>query len=147
MSEFTIRSESVDVEQIMKQIRQRILEKRGADYTEDQIRELAVGAAREVPRSEQPALGSARAVPQEPPGGRHRTAGDRRRRTRSTSRRFLATHRGALRFMRKLLSPLLKLLFNPNTLNQVLHTQAQFNVDLLKREARRSAVRKTLAAR
>jgi len=41
MSEFTIRSESVDVEQIMKQIRQRILEKRGADYTEDQIRELA----------------------------------------------------------------------------------------------------------
>ena len=41
MAEFTIRSESVDVEQIMKQIRQRILEKRGADYTEDQIRELA----------------------------------------------------------------------------------------------------------
>ena len=41
MSEFTIRSESVDVEQIMKQIRQRILEKRGQDYTEDQIRELA----------------------------------------------------------------------------------------------------------
>ncbi len=41
MSEFTIRSESVDVEQIMKQIRARILEKRGADYTEDQIRELA----------------------------------------------------------------------------------------------------------
>ena len=41
MSEFTVRSESVDVEQIMKQIRQRVLEKRGADYTEDQIRELA----------------------------------------------------------------------------------------------------------
>src|SRR5687768_14216471 len=41
MSDFTIRSESVDVEQIMKQIRQRVLEKRGADYTEDQIRELA----------------------------------------------------------------------------------------------------------
>ena len=41
MSDFTIRSESVDVEQIMKQIRTRILEKRGADYTEDQIRELA----------------------------------------------------------------------------------------------------------
>ena len=41
MSEFTIRSESVDVEQIMKQIRARILEKRGADYTEEQVRELA----------------------------------------------------------------------------------------------------------
>ena len=31
MSEFTIRSESVDVDQIMKQIRQRILEKRGQE--------------------------------------------------------------------------------------------------------------------
>ena len=41
MSEFTIRSESVDVEQIMKQIRARILEKRGADYTEQEIQELA----------------------------------------------------------------------------------------------------------
>ena len=39
--------------------------------------------------------------------------------------------------MRKLFSPLLKLMFNPNTLHQVLHTQSQFNVDLLKREARR----------
>ena len=41
MADFNIRSESVDVEQIMKQIRARILEKRGVDYTEDQIRELA----------------------------------------------------------------------------------------------------------
>ena len=41
MAEFTIRSESVDVEQIMRQIRSRIREKRGVDYTEDQIRELA----------------------------------------------------------------------------------------------------------
>ena len=39
--------------------------------------------------------------------------------------------------MRKLLMPILKLFFNPNVLNQILHTQAQFNVDLLKREARR----------
>ena len=41
MADFNIRSESVDVEQIMKQIRTRIREKRGVDYTEDQIRELA----------------------------------------------------------------------------------------------------------
>ena len=41
MADFNIRSESVDVEQIMKQIRGRIAEKRGVDYTEDQIRELA----------------------------------------------------------------------------------------------------------
>jgi len=33
--------------------------------------------------------------------------------------------------------PVLKLFFNPNVLNQVLHSQSQFNVDLLKRESRR----------
>jgi hypothetical protein len=41
MADFNIRSDSVDVEQIMKQIRTRISEKRGVDYTEDQVRELA----------------------------------------------------------------------------------------------------------
>jgi hypothetical protein len=39
--EFSIRSDSVDVEQIMKQIQSRIREKRGVDYTEEEIRELA----------------------------------------------------------------------------------------------------------
>ena len=41
MSEFNIRSDSVDVEKLMEQIRARVRDKRGADYTEDQIRELA----------------------------------------------------------------------------------------------------------
>ena len=41
MSEFTIRSDSIDVEQIMEGIRARIRDKRGTDYTETQIRELA----------------------------------------------------------------------------------------------------------
>ena len=50
---------------------------------------------------------------------------------------IFATHRGIVRLMRKLFAPLLKLMFNANTLHQVLHTQSQFNVDLLKREARR----------
>jgi len=136
MSEFTIRSESVDVEQIMKQIRQRILEKRGADYTEDQIRELATVRLEkfldpnnlrsdllEQFRKSRPAAITEPPVITPP--------------YTSEQTDFLATHRGALRFLRKLFSPLLKLLFNPNTLRQVLHTQAQFNVDLLKREARR----------
>ncbi len=41
MAEFNIRSDAVDVEKIMEQIRARVREKRGVDYTEDQIRELA----------------------------------------------------------------------------------------------------------
>src|SRR5438034_11846679 len=41
MPDFNIRADSVNVEQIMEQIRARIGEKRGVDYTEQQIRELA----------------------------------------------------------------------------------------------------------
>ena len=41
MSEFNINSESIDVERIMQQVRSRIKEKRGQDYTEAEIRKLA----------------------------------------------------------------------------------------------------------
>ena len=41
MAEFNIRSDAIDVEQIMAQIRSRIGEKRGVDYTEEEVRELA----------------------------------------------------------------------------------------------------------
>ena len=41
MSEFNIYTESVDVDRLMEQIRARIREKRGLDYTEEQIREMA----------------------------------------------------------------------------------------------------------
>ena len=41
MSEFNLQAESVDVERIMDQIRARIREKRGVDYTDEQIREMA----------------------------------------------------------------------------------------------------------
>jgi hypothetical protein len=40
-SEFTVRADSVDVEQIMGRIRARIREKRGVEYTEAEILELA----------------------------------------------------------------------------------------------------------
>src|SRR5438477_2796538 len=53
MSDFNIRSETLNVEQIMEQIRSRIREKRGVDYTEQQIRELAAVKLEKVldPRS------------------------------------------------------------------------------------------------
>ena len=41
MADTNVRSDSVDVEQIMRQIRARIREKRGADYTEDELQQLA----------------------------------------------------------------------------------------------------------
>jgi hypothetical protein len=136
MSEFTIRSESVDVEQIMKQIRARILEKRGADYTEEQVRELASVRLEkflepknlrsdllEQFRRSRPAITSEPSAIDPPYSFDDQT--------------LFASHRAPLRLVRKLLMPILKLFFNPNVLNQILHTQAQFNADLLKRETRR----------
>ena len=136
MADFNIRSESVDVEQIMKQIRARIREKRGADYTEEQIRELASVRLEKFLdpknlrsdlldqfRRSRPAIPSD-PLPVEPP-------------YRFDENTLFETHRGALRFVRKLLNPILKLFFNPNPLINVLNAQAQFNVDLLKREERR----------
>lgn len=140
MAEFNIRSESVDVEQIMHQIRSRIREKRGVDYTEEQIRELATVRLEkfldpknlrsdllEQFRKSRPAL-PADAQPIDPPY----TFDDRT---------IFTSHRAPLRFIRRLLRPLLQLFFNPNTLNHVLHQQAQFNIDMLKRDERRKIER------
>jgi len=136
MADFNVRSDSVDVEQIMKQIRARIKEKRGVDYTEDQIREIAAVRLEKFldPKNLRSDLldqfrRSRPAVPPEPPPVEAPYT--------FSDETLFSTHRGALRFMRNLLRPILKLFFNPNTLNQILHTQAQFNVDLLKREQRR----------
>lgn len=136
MAEFSIRSESVDVEQIMKQIRGRIAEKRGVDYTEEQIRELANVRLEkfldpknlrsdllEQFRRSRPAINVDQAAFEAPYTFDDRT--------------IFTSHRAPLRFIRKLLMPVLKLFFNPNTLNQVLHTQSLFNVDMLKRDAMR----------
>ena len=136
MADFNIRSDSVDVEQIMKQIRARIQEKRGVDYTEDQIREIAAVRLEKFldPKNLRSDLleqfrRSRPAIPAEPPEVEPPYT--------FSDETLFSTHRGALRVLRKLFRPVLKLFFNPNTLNQILHTQAQFNVDLLKREQRR----------
>src|SRR5688572_15953387 len=139
MADFNIRSESVDVEQIMKQIRTRIREKRGVDYTEEQIRELASVRLEkfldpknlrsnllEEFRKSRPALPE---LSKDPPKIEPPYVFD--------DETLFASHRSLLRMIRGWLRPILKLFFNPNTLNQILHTQAQFNVDMLKRDARR----------
>jgi hypothetical protein len=136
MTDFNIRSESVDVEQIMRQIRSRISEKRGADYTEEQVRELATVRLEKFldPKNLRSDLleqfrRSRPAIQDDPPPVEAPYE--------FNDETLFASHRGSMRFIRKLLRPILKLFFNPNTLNQILHTQAQFNVDLMKREQRR----------
>jgi hypothetical protein len=121
MSDFTVRSDNVDVEQIMRQIRSRIREKRGVDYTEEEIRELASVKLEKF---------------LDPRGVRSDLLEQFRRSKASvtTARNYAfedetlyETHRGLIRWIRKLLNPILKLFFNPNPLIQALHIQADLN--------------------
>ena len=129
MSEFTVRSDSADVEQIMKQIRARIREKRGVDYTEEEIRELANVKLEKF---------------LDPRGVRSDLLEQyRRKRESSTAPRnfafedttLYASSRPVLRFIRRLLHPILKLFFNPNPLIEALHIQSQLNDSYNQAEA------------
>lgn len=128
MSDFQIRSDNVDVEQIMRQIRARIREKRGVDYTEEEIRELARVKLEKFLD----------------PNGVRSDLLEQYRRTRAEGSANLnyefedttlfETHRGFVRFMRKLLRPILKLFFNPGPLVEALHIQSDLNARSFKRE-------------
>ena len=121
MSEINVKSDSVDVEQIMRQIRARIREKRGVDYTEDEIRELANVKLEKF---------------LDPRGIRSDLLEQyRRKREAATAPRnysfedatIYASSRPFLRFIRRMLNPILKLLFNPNPMIEALHIQSKLN--------------------
>ena len=117
MADFNVRSDSVNVEQIMEQIRARIREKRGVDYTEQQIRELAAVKLEKF---------------LDPRGVRSDLLSEFRRGDPDANYAFeddtiFRSTRGVVQFIRRLLSPVLKLFFNPNPLIHVLHMQSQIN--------------------
>ncbi len=112
MAEFQVRADAVDVEQIMRQIRARIREKRGADYTEQEIRELASVKLEKF---------------LDPRGVRSNLVEDfRRNRQLSPAPEKLeaqfepitirGSHRSALESIRKMLQPIVKLFINPTTI-------------------------------
>ncbi len=136
MSDFSVRSDNVDVEQIMRQIRARIREKRGVDYTEEEVRELANVKLEKFidPKGVRSALlEEYRRVSTPEPAAPNYEFGEET---------LYETHRGPIRWIRSLLRPLLKMLFNPNPLIQALHIQA----DLNQRNAERWAKREQLDA-
>ena len=117
MPDFNVRSDSVNVEQIMEQIRARIREKRGVDYTEQQIRELAAVKLEKF---------------LDPRGVRSDLLNEFRRVEPDPNYAFeddtlFHSTRGVVEWIRRLLRPLLKLFFNPNPLIHVLHMQSQIN--------------------
>lgn len=131
MSEFSVRADSVNVEEIMRQIRARVKEKRGVDYTEEEVRELA---SVKLERFLDPLAVRSGLL-------------DEYRRQRSTTsllgieaapdlygfdaETMYASSRGAagrmLRAIRKVLNPVLKLFINPNPLIHVMNMQASLN--------------------
>jgi hypothetical protein len=128
MTDFTVRSDSVDVEQIMRQIRSRIREKRGVDYTEEEIRELASVKLEKFldPRGVRSDLleqfrRSKAALPAPPNFAFEDST-------------IYETHRGLVRWIRRILNPILKLFFNPNPISQALHIQSQLNTRNAQRE-------------
>jgi hypothetical protein len=131
MSDFSVRSDNVDVEQIMRQIRSRIREKRGVDYTEEEIRELANVKLEKFidPKGVRSNLLEEyrRVSTPEPPAPNYAFGEET----------LYETHRGPIRWIRALLRPFLKMLFNPNPLIQALHIQAELNQKAAERNAKR----------
>src|SRR5262245_27073256 len=139
MADFSVRSDAVNVEQIMEQIRSRIREKRGVDYTEEQIRELASVKLQKFldPRGvRSDLLDQFRKTqpPYQPPDLPNYAFEDTT---------LFDSHRAPLRFVRWLLNPILKLFFNPGPLIQALHIQSRVNTTLAEREARLEASRRS----
>ncbi len=129
--EFSIRSDSVDVDEIMTQIRARIREKRGVDYTEEELRQLAsvklekfldpTRVRSDLVQHYQKARQSGGASMLVPPPENyafddHLVYGSAR-----------GGSGGLISSIRRLLNPVLKLFINPNPIIYVLHRQSLIN--------------------
>ncbi len=127
MPDFTVRADSVNVEQIMEQIRARIRDKRGVDYTEEQIRELAAVKLEKFldPRGIRSDLLEQFRKSQPPPAQVALYPFE--------ETTLFDSHRGIVRLFRRLFRPLLKLFFNSNALAQSLHQQTIINRQMVDR--------------
>ena len=134
MADINVRSDSVDVEQIMRHIRARIREKRGADYTEDELQQLASVKLQEFldPKGVRSDLVAA--------FKKHRTPSAPMPNYAFEDTTLFDTHRGLLKTIRRLLRPVLKLFFNPNTLSDALNIQAKVNTEVQRQLAEREAL-------
>ena len=121
MSTFTVKGQDVDVEAIMATIRKRIEEKRKGLYTESEIREIAemkLDSVLDASEFNSDFVAAFRAR-------------DAEWNFSFDPETLYASSRGAsgsfIRFARKLLHPILKLLFNPNPVISALSRQSDLN--------------------
>ena len=131
--------DQVDVEQIMKEIRGRVAQRQGVDLTGEQIQDLAARRLESIldPRAIKASLLETlrRQAGAVSPTVAPKLSTEPAYSFEDTT--LYDSHRSILRFIRKLLNPLLKLFFNPNPLIRALHLQAQINVNAAAREAER----------
>jgi len=127
----------VDVEQIMRDIRARIAQRHGIELSSQQVQELAARRLEAIldPRTMNPALieqlrRGASAPPEIAP-----STPDPGYEFEDTT--LYESHRGFLRFMRRLLNPLLKLFVNPSPVIHAFKTQVRLNREAATREAER----------
>ncbi len=106
MADFKMRSDSVNVEDVMRQIRARIREKRGVDYTEQEIRELA---AAKLETFLDPTKVRSELLEQYRQLQRDQANPD----TQLDDETLFGSSRTWLRTVRRLLRPILKLFLNP----------------------------------
>jgi hypothetical protein len=116
--------DQLDVEQIMREIRSRISERHGIDLTAQQIQELAARRLEAIldPRTIKPSLMDelrrASGLPADTPSSEPENDEP------LTESALYQSDSGFVRALRKLLNPLLKLLFNPEAIVEALNTQA-----------------------
>jgi hypothetical protein len=131
------RADTINVDQIVRDIKARIAQRHGIDLSSSQIQELASRRLEAIldPRTLKPSLldqlrqaaGTPAAIaPVEPPAAYE-----------FQDHTIFDTHNGLLRVVRSLLKPILKLFFNPNPIAHALNAQARLNKDAAARELER----------
>jgi hypothetical protein len=108
MADFTIRAGTVNVEDIMRQIRARVREKRGVDYTEEQIQALASVKLEQYLDSDNvrsELLQQFKKISASPD-------------VKAEEQSLFGSTKPVVRLMRRLLRPVLKLFINPDKLIQ-----------------------------
>ena len=123
----------------MRDIRARIAQRQGIDLSNHQIQDLAARRLESIldPRAMKPSLleGLRRSASAVTPTVAPKASSEPVYTFEDTT--IYDSPRATLRFIRRLLNPVLKLFFNPNPLIRALHLQARLNVEAAEREAER----------
>jgi hypothetical protein len=134
------RNDRVDVEQIMREIRGRIAQRSGIELSNQQIQELAARRLEAIldPRGLKPELlDQLRRSAGERPVSVDAAAPAASQSYPFDEATLYDSPNGLLRFLRKLLNPILRMLFNPTPIAQALAVQSRLNAELATRERER----------